>query len=123
MRAGWPDICPSDELRPLWLHKDELTVHIDCLLWGARVIIPKDFRQTLLNSLHELHPGVVRMKSLARQHLWWPRVDRDIEQAAHQCDACQQKTHDPTPALLHPWEFPIRPWQRVHINFAGPKYE
>ena len=23
-------------------------------------------------------------------------------------------------APLHPWEYPSRPWQRLHIDFAGP---
>ena len=121
-REGWSDECPSEILRPFWLRRHELTIQEDCLLWGSRVVIPKHFRRNLLDSLHEGHPGVVRMKALARHHLWWPKVDLDIEITARKCDGCQQKTHDPTSALLHPWEFPTRPWQRIHIDFAGPKY-
>lgn len=26
----------------------------------------------------------------------------------------------PTPAPLHPWAGPQKPWQRIHIHFAGP---
>ena len=26
----------------------------------------------------------------------------------------------PAPAPLHPWEFPHRPWERLHADFAGP---
>ena len=121
-RIGSPENCPSEDLRPLWQRRIELTIQDDCLLWGIRVVIPVSFNQALLASLHSGHPGVVRMKALARQHLWWPGLDRDIEETAHKCDSCQQKAHDPKPALLHPWEFPTRPWQRVHIEFAGPVY-
>ena len=28
--------------------------------------------------------------------------------------------NNPKNAPLHPWEWPARPWQRVHIDFAGP---
>ena len=26
----------------------------------------------------------------------------------------------PAKSPLHPWEWPARPWQRAHIDFAGP---
>lgn len=29
----------------------------------------------------------------------------------------------PQPAPLHPWDWPEGPWQRVHIDFAGPVEE
>jgi hypothetical protein len=28
--------------------------------------------------------------------------------------------NNPTNAPLHPWEFPEKPWWRLHIDFAGP---
>jgi hypothetical protein len=24
---------------------------------------------------------------------------------------------------IHPWEWPSKPWQRIHIDFAGPLLE
>lgn len=29
-------------------------------------------------------------------------------------------TELPPKALLHPWEWPERPWSRLHADFAGP---
>lgn len=23
-------------------------------------------------------------------------------------------------APIHPWEFPVKPWERIHVDFAGP---
>jgi hypothetical protein len=86
--AGWPEVCPSEDLRPYWLRRRELTVQDDCLLWGMRVVIPPPLRAGLLYTLHEGHPGVVRMNGLARYHLWWPNVDKDIEHVAAKCDSC-----------------------------------
>jgi len=60
------------------------------------------------------------MNGLARHHFWWPNLDADIENVSFMCDACQQKAHNPAKSELHPWEFPSRPWQRLHIDFAGP---
>ena len=61
------------------------------------------------------------MKALARHHLWWPGLDNDIESTARDnANLASRKPTTQPPALLHPWEYPTRPWQRVHIDFAGP---
>ncbi|XP_042143350.1 uncharacterized protein K02A2.6-like [Ixodes scapularis] len=60
------------------------------------------------------------MKELARSYVWWPEVDADIEYRVRSCDTCQQQQSLPGPAPLHPWSWPTRPWQRLHLDFAGP---
>ena len=70
--------------------------------------------------LHEGHPGVVRMKALARGLLWWPMLDNDIEQYVKHCDPCERTRCMPLLAPLHPWEFRKRPCSRLHVDYAGP---
>ena len=70
--------------------------------------------------LHESHPGIARMKSLARSYMWWPGMDKDIEHQVKACSDCQSTRKDPPPVPLHPWTWPERPWSRVHIDYAGP---
>ena len=83
-------------------------------------MIPKACREAVLDMLHEAHPGIVRMKALARSAVWWPGIDSDLEMKVKRCQPCQVNGKTPPVAPLHPWEFPTRPWSRLHIDFAGP---
>ncbi len=37
--------------------KDELGVQAGCIMWGARVIIPPQGRDEVMNIFHDSHPG------------------------------------------------------------------
>uniref|UniRef100_A0A3B3BR08 Integrase catalytic domain-containing protein n=1 Tax=Oryzias melastigma TaxID=30732 RepID=A0A3B3BR08_ORYME len=36
------------------------------------------------------------------------------------CTVCQDQRKAPEHAPLHPWEWPDKPWRRLHIDYAGP---
>lgn len=110
----------TSSFKPYLVRRDELSVQSGCLLWGYRVIIPPPLRKKVLDELHTGHCGVVRMKEIARSYFWWPGLDADIEQKAGSCPDCQKMRNLPQLAPLHPWDWPEEPWQRVHIDFAGP---
>ncbi|XP_060587297.1 uncharacterized protein K02A2.6-like [Ruditapes philippinarum] len=77
-------------------------------------------RQAVLNELHVGHVGIVKMKSLARSYVYWPGIDTDLESIAQSCSGCMMSKSSPPEAPIHPWEYPSRPWSRVHVDFAGP---
>lgn len=47
-------------------------------------------------------------------------MDADIEDMTKACAERQQNQHSPPRAPLHPWTWPTKPWQSIHIDFAGP---
>ncbi|XP_039303912.1 uncharacterized protein K02A2.6-like [Solenopsis invicta] len=118
----WPGAIEKEEeeLQSYFKKREELTTHQGIIIWGLRVIIPKVLREKLLKNLHETHAGIVRMKALARQFIWWPNMDKEIEELARSCTNCCSNRPDPPSAPLHPWQFPEKPWQRLHIDLAGP---
>ena len=117
---GWPAAIEDDKLKPFVTRKLELSSHDGCLLWGNRVVIPPPGRETIIQELHEGHPGVTRMKMLARSYVWWPNMDCELENKVKACHECQLNRHSPPDAPLHPWEWPEKPWSRLHIDNAGP---
>ncbi|KAL7834774.1 hypothetical protein SRHO_G00290210 [Serrasalmus rhombeus] len=120
MVVGGRNVEDAAELKPYLVRRNDLTVQAGCLLWGQRVIIPPSLRNRVLQVLHSGHCGIVRMKELARSYFWWPGLDGQIEETVSSCTSCQKVRNMPQLAPLHPWDWPEEPWQRVHIDFAGP---
>ena len=118
-KSGWPSQ-EEDVMKPYQQRSEQITVEGDCLMWGYRVIIPSKHRDHILQELHRDHPGCSRMKSVACSYVWWPGLDKDIKELSKSCMSCQSIKNTPQPAPLHPWMWPAKPWQRVHIDFAGP---
>ena len=110
----------SDEFKPFRSRFMELSVHDGCILWGNRVVIPPRGCFKMVEQLHESHPGICRMKSLTRSYVWWPNMDQELENRVKTCNICQQNRPADNPVPVHPWEFPKRPWVRLHLDYAGP---
>ena len=60
------------------------------------------------------------MKSIARSYIWQEGIDKDIESLVKSCQVCQAVKNATHMAPLHPWLWSSRPWQRLHLDFAGP---
>ena len=60
------------------------------------VVIPKKGKEAVLHELHCGHPGITRMKALARMYAWWPGIDKDIENMVQKCNECQVNQATPS---------------------------
>ncbi|XP_062509042.1 uncharacterized protein K02A2.6-like [Corticium candelabrum] len=118
-RYGWTTRDVDKSLQQFAKRANELSIEGGCLLWGIRVIIPEELRKTVLAQIHEGHPGTSKMKALARSYVWWPNLDRNIEDLARSCEQCRkQKSRPSTTKPSHPRIYPTSPWQRVYAEFA-----
>ena len=101
----------------LYSLKDEVSTLSGCILRGSHVLVPPPGRRHVLMDFHEGHPGICRMKSFIRLYVWWPRIDKDIENFVHTCEECQKTQPSPPKAPLQFWSWPSRPWSRLHIDY------
>ncbi|KAG0710423.1 hypothetical protein GWK47_022830 [Chionoecetes opilio] len=78
-----------------------------------RLVIPAALRRAVLANLHAGHQGRDSMLRRARQSVYWPGIDAEVEQKRRQCAVCD--THAPSsPAeTLLPTPPPQYPFQQV----------
>ncbi|XP_059222020.1 uncharacterized protein K02A2.6-like isoform X3 [Stomoxys calcitrans] len=91
-----------------------------CLIFEHRVVIPETLRVKILQDLHSAHLGIVKMKGIARSFVYWPGIDKEIENVAKSCKDCAENANDPPKFRDHHWQYPKSPWERIHVDYAGP---
>ena len=119
LQQGWPTKSPAT-WQPFSVRQNELSLQDGCILWGSRVLVPPQGRKKILEELHEAHPGVSKMKALARSYVWWPGMDKEIEEMVQRCEPCQRVLKSPPKVPLKPWSWPDSPWKRIHVDYFGP---
>ena len=120
LSSGQPLNNNNPALIPYQLRQSKLSILDGCDLWGCRVVVPPQGHKRVLEELHDTHPGISKMKALARSYIWWPQMDLNIEEVVKKCHTCQESRATPPRAPLHPWEWPEQPWSRIHLDFTGP---
>ena len=85
---------------------------------GRKIIIPEKLQSKVLEELHTGQPGVIRMKSVSRVHVLWPRIDKNIDGK----ELCNLSKYQNKPSLtsLHSSNWPSQPWHCLHLNLFGP---
>lgn len=91
IEVGFPqssnDLSPS--IQPYWFVREHLSVDGKLVLKGQRLVIPKSLRRQVLEDLHASHQGQERTKNRARQVLFWPNMNKDVDNIVKQCPQCR----------------------------------
>ena len=90
---GWPetdDGLPED-LQLYYSLTDELAYHAGCVVKSNKVIVSEALRETILQRLHGAHLGMSKMKVLAQERVYWPKMHESIESFVLWCKACQEE--------------------------------
>lgn len=123
---GWPDYKSlSNEIKVYHKIKNDISYEDGLLFFCNKIIVPTVLRQCMLNVIHESHLGVVKCKSRARQILYWPNINNDVERFVLSCKICEKYRFDngKEPLLMH--EKAKRPWQFVYsdiLEFGGENF-
>ena len=116
IKYGWPTSSVNSNLAKFKNIVHEMTILDNCIIYKNRVFIPETLRKLVLNQIHEGHPGICAMKSIARSLIWYPQIDEDITALVKSCNSCQINQSKPPQNNNVEWPVPGRAWSRVHID-------
>ncbi|XP_065318888.1 probable serine/threonine-protein kinase clkA [Gordionus sp. m RMFG-2023] len=111
----------EDEIKKLIkeCESDDVIFYIDDLL-----ITGKNDEAQLNNikkSLHEGHLGAGKIKSLAKDYMWWPGINNDIVMEVKSCDDCNIY-HDNPIKIQKPWVSATKPNIKIDLDIALGKF-
>ena len=79
--TGWPDERKSvpEEIRGFWSYREEITADNGVLFKLDQVIVPSSLRAEMLRKIHKAHQGYDSSIRRARECLFWPGMQSDIQ--------------------------------------------
>ncbi|XP_030587995.1 uncharacterized protein K02A2.6-like [Archocentrus centrarchus] len=106
---GWSrGVCPG------WYPvRADLCVANGLLLRQNRILIPQSMRRDMLQRIHEGHLGVEKCKRRAREAVYWPGINRDIEEMVQKCETCLKHRYKQQKEPMLIADLPTAPWQKV----------
>ena len=118
IQQGWPKTIKEvpSEIQPYWTFCKELTIEDGLVLKGTRIIIPDKKREEILKLILEGYLGLNRCKMRAKETMYWPGMNEQLEQLILNCQLCLKYSRSkdkitPNMALGH--EIPSVPWSKV----------
>lgn len=110
--AGWPDQKQDlpYQVRPYWDSRSQLAVVDGIIYKGLRIVVPPSMQSHMLKIIHDTHLGIVKCKQRAREALYWPAMNAEIEENIKNCSKCatygnKQQYENLKPTELHDYPF------------------
>ena len=70
-------------------YRHELNIYKGVILKDCRIVVPFSMRKDMKKRLHSEHMGIVKTKQVARDSIYWPGIDKEIDIMIQNCEVCQ----------------------------------
>ncbi|CAK1582691.1 unnamed protein product [Parnassius mnemosyne] len=110
----------DDSIKSYKFFENELCFHDSILLRRNKIVIQQQLCKSVLDAAYEGHPGIVAMKGRWRSKVWWPRIDKDVEQLVKACKCCTLVGLPSPTAPMKGRELPAAPWIDVTMDLMEP---
>ena len=98
--------------------KEQLTCTDTVLLKSDRLVVPATLQERIVDIAHERHLDIVKTKTLLREKVWFPCMDKMVETKIKACLPCQVVTPVYTREPLQMSVLPDSPFDEVSVAFA-----
>ena len=82
-------------------------------------IIPTSMRAVMRKSLHTGHIGIEKTKARARETMFWPNINGELEDMIKCCSTCQEHQNRQSSEPPIPHDIPDAPWQKVATDLLS----
>ena len=116
--TSWPNdikVVPHP-IHPYWQHQETLTIKDGLVLHGEALIVPPAERDRVLQQLHQFHQETTKAQLFAHGCVFWPGINKAIEEAVWQCETCTQFQAQNAAAPLIPTSTLSCPWQMCAMD-------
>ena len=95
------------ELFPYYSHRSRITYHVGILLKNQKIMAPTTLCSEIKSIIHQGHFGPKNSKKHARQALFWPLIQSEIEDMIKNCHIfwpfVTRNTVNPSLSTQEPW--------------------
>ena len=104
------------ETQPHWTFREELTVEDGIVLKSTCIVIPHKKCQATLQLIHEGHLGLGKCKFRAKDTVYWPGLNDQLEKLILNCELCLKYSHSKCkqkPSTSLGQKIPVHPWTKL----------
>lgn len=83
-------------------------------------MMPVSLRAQAIELAHKGHQGITKSKQLVRTKMWWPGMDREVEDFCNMCYECQLVSAPCKPPPMSSTRMPDKPWDHIACDLMGP---
>ncbi|GBN74205.1 hypothetical protein AVEN_207695-1 [Araneus ventricosus] len=92
IQEGWPKCYKKvdNSVKLYYKVKNDLYINEGLLFMNEKFIVPYSLRRDMLQLIDEAHFGIEKCKRRAREIMFWPGMNSDIENEVSQCGICEK---------------------------------
>ena len=98
------------------------------ILKGTQIVVPHKKHQATLHLIHKRHLGLGKCKLSAKDTVYWPGLNDQLEKLVLNCELCLKYPHSKSkqkPSTSLGQEIPVHPWSKLAadiLHFEGASY-
>ena len=86
-------------------------------------MVPNKLINEVIDTLHETHLGITKVKQLARDTVFWPNINRQLKEHVLRCDMCERhsKVLHTEPVINH--DIAYKPYHKIGVDLFELSHE
>ena len=130
IQNGWPTSIKElpSKIQAFWIFREEMTIEDGLILKGTKIVILSQKQAEILKLIHEGHLGLTKYKLRAKETVYWPSLNDQLEKLVLNCQLCLKYLQSKcklTPNMSLGQEIPPFPWTKLATDifyFEGDSY-